>query len=62
MTVIVNPRDFTIRRALPKNHIHITRNFPWDTLEIDWFSVLMKPGNTEVTLPSSVTILLMDKH
>ena len=62
MTVTGNPRDFTFRGTLQEKQIHIARNLLWDTLEINWSSVILKLGNTEVTLPTLVTIPLMDKY
>ena len=41
MGVMGNPRDFPVRILL-KSWIYPTRNLLWDTLEINWFSVLLK--------------------
>ena len=35
MAVTGNPRDFTIRGPLWKNHIHISRQLLWETLEMN---------------------------
>ena len=62
MVVAGNLRDFIVIGIPQKNWIHITIHLLWDTLEINWSSALPKLGNTEVTLPTSVTIFLMDKY
>ena len=62
MAVTDNPRDFIIKGTLQKNQIHITRHLLWDTLEINWSSVLQILCNNEVTLLNLVTIPLKDKY
>ena len=57
----VSKRDFTIGGTY-KNQIHITRYLLWGMLEITWSSLLLKLGNTEVTLATLVTVPLMDKY
>ena len=57
-----SPRDLTIRGNLQKNQIYMTRYFLCDTFEIDWSRVLLKLGNVEVLLATSVTIPLLNKH
>ena len=61
MAVTCNPRYFTIKGTLQKNQIHITRHLLLSTFEINWSSVLLKLGNTEATIPTLVTVYLMDK-
>ena len=62
MAVTGNSRDFTIRATLQKNQIQIIRHSLSATLEIIWYSVLLKLGNTEVTLPTLVTVHPMEKY
>ena len=62
MAVAYNHRSFTIRGTLQKNQLHITRHLHWDTSEINWSLVLLIIVSIEVTLPTQVTVPLMDKY
>ena len=62
MAVTGNPRYLTIRGNLQRNQIHKVRNLLLDSLETAWSSVLLKLGNSEVSLATSVTIPLIGKH
>ena len=62
MALTGNSRDFTVSRTLQKNQIHITRHLLWYTLTVNWSLLLLKLGNTEVSLPILVTAPLMDKY
>ena len=60
MSTTGNPGHFTVR-APQKSQITITKNLIWDTLDINWSLVMLRLGNAEVTLPTLVMVLLMDK-
>ena len=62
MAVTGTHRDSQSEKSYRKNQMHSTRHLLWDTLEINWSSVLLKLGNTKVTLLTLVTVPLMDKY
>ena len=45
-----------------KNQINITKHFIWDTLDINWSSVMLQLGTVDITLPTFVTVPLMRKY
>ena len=61
MSATGNLKDFTARGTLQKNQINSTIDLIWDTLAINWCTVVLKLGNAEITLPTLVTMPLMYK-
>ena len=57
-----NPKRFYNWRNLTEKQMHINRHLFCPTVEINQFSVLLKLGNTRVTLPTSVTTPMMDNY
>ena len=45
-----------------KKQIKITKHLIWGTLDINLFEVLLKLDNAEVTLPTVVSVPVMDKY
>ena len=50
-----------ISGMLNSNNIKLSKNYIWDTLEIDWKEVNMTFNDDKINLPRIVTIKLKDK-
>ena len=46
---------------LKTENIKLNRNYPWDTLEIDWKEVTMTFNGNKIDSPRVVVIKLQDK-
>ena len=62
MSTTGNPRDFTVRGTLQKNHIKLCKHSIWNPLEINWSKLSLKWGNSEIVLSSVVMVPLIDKY
>ena len=52
---------FKIKCALNSGDVKLTRNYLWDTLEIDWNKVTVTFNDNRMELPKIVAIKIWDK-
>ena len=52
---------FKIKGTLISSDIKLNKNYPWDTLEIDWNGVTVTFNDNKVDLPKIVAIKICDK-
>ena len=52
---------FKIKGALKSRDIKLSRNYLWDTLEIDWNNVTVTFNDQKIDLPKIVAIKIQDK-
>ena len=52
---------FKIKGALKSGDVKLTRNYLWDTLEIDWNKVTVTFNDNKIELPKIVAIKIQDK-
>ena len=61
ITATGNPHKMEQRAVQVQKNVGLTKNYAWDSLEIDWSNVNVKCDSRELQLPSLVTIPLMYK-
>ena len=52
---------FKIKGTLKTKDVKLNKNYPWDTLEIDWNGVTVTFNENKVELPKIVAIKICDK-
>ena len=52
---------FKIKGTLKSGDIKLSRNYLWDTLEIDWKEVTVTFNDNKIELPKIVAIKIQDK-
>ena len=52
---------FKIIDTLTSEDVRLNKNYPWDTLEINWDKVKLSFNSNEIELPKLVTIRIQDK-
>ena len=52
---------FKIKGALKSRDVKVTRNYLWDTLEIDWKEVTVTFNDNKIELPKIIAIKIQDK-
>ena len=57
MSTTGNCREFTTRKTVQKDHVNIIKHLIWDTLDINWPSVILKLYNADSTLSNLLTCL-----
>ena len=56
-----SPHSFKLTGTLKTEDIKLNKNYPWDTLEINWDKIKLTFNDSEIKLPQFVTIKMRDK-
>ena len=56
-----SPHLFKLTGTLNAEDIKLNKNYPWDTIEINWTKIKLTFNDSEIKLPRLVTIKMRDK-